>query len=492
MQDFDEAGSPHLETIARKSVKGLFALVSRTFFIQLLSIFASFILTIYLSPAAFGVFFVVSAIVVFLNYFQDIGLAASLIQKKQEPTVRELRSTFTIQQILAFGITIPVTIFASQIASFYKLDNSGLILLYALLFSFIASSLKTIPTVILERRLDFEKLIIPQIAENLAYNLCLIVFAILGYGVNSFTIAVTARSIVGLILIYWIQPWPIGIAFHGTTLKKLLSFGIPFQANSLLALVKDDLFNIYIAKVLPLTQVGYIGFAQKWAYLPLRLFMDNIIKITFPSFSRLQHDKNALRRAIEKTLFLISAFILPTAIVIIFFSPYLVNFIPKYKKWEPAILSLTFFSLSTILSSLSTPLTNILNAIGRVKVTLNFMVLWTVLTWTIAPIFIIIYGYNGVALATFIISFSSVLVFFIARIYVKFSIFKPLFASFAAALGMVVFVLLTQKIISSLPLLIIEILISFIFYLAVLYLFARSEINSTMKFVLTSIKQEKN
>src|ERR1700760_4192934 len=99
------------ETIAKKSVKGLFALVSRTFLIQLLSVAASFILSIYLSPASFGVFFVVSAIVVFLNYFQDIGLAASLIQKKQEPTVLELRSTFLLQQVLVLTVTIPAVIF---------------------------------------------------------------------------------------------------------------------------------------------------------------------------------------------------------------------------------------------------------------------------------------------------------------------------------------------------------------------------------------------
>lgn len=490
MQDFDEAGVPHFEAIARKSVKGLFALVSRTFLIQLLSVLASFILTIYLDPASFGVFFVVSAIVVFLNYFQDIGLAASLIQKKNEPTVRELRSTFTVQQILVLAVTIPVGIFAPQISSFYGLDHSGLILLYALLFSFLASSLKTIPTVLLERSLRFDRLVVPQIAENITYNVCLIVFAIAGYGVASFTIAVLARSIVGLVLIYWVQPWPIGLAFHGTTLKKLLSFGIPFQANSLLALVKDDLFNIYIAKVLPLTQVGYIGFGQKWAFLPMRLFMDNIIKITFPSFSRLQHDKEALRLGIEKTLFLISVFIFPTVVLIVLFSPNLVSYIPKYKKWEPAILSLTFFSFSTILSSLSTPLTNILNAIGKVKITLYFMVMWTVLTWTLTPLFIIWYGYNGVAIASFIISFSSVLVFFIARSSVKFSIIKPVYPAAIAAIAMVLFALFTQGFVSSFILFCVEVLLSFAFYLLVLYLLARKEIHKTVQFVMVSIKKE--
>lgn len=490
MQDLDESGVIQFEAIAKKSVKGLFALVSRTFFIQLLSVLASFILSVYLSPAAFGVFFVVSAIVVFLNYFQDIGLAASLIQKKQEPTILELRSTFFIQQLLVLTVTIPAFLFAPQIANFYKLSFDGLMLLYALLFSFVLSSLKTIPTVLLERRLNFNRLIIPQMTETAVYNICLIVFAVRGFGVESFTIAVLARSIIGLVLIYWVQPWPVGIAFSRKTIKHLLSFGIPFQANSFLALFKDDLFNVYLAKVLPLAQLGYVGFGQKWAFMPLRLFMDNIIKITFPSFSRLQHDKEALGRAIEKTLFLISVVMLPTVVLIVLFSPHLVSYIPKYKKWEPAILSLTFFSLSTILSSLSTPLTNILNAMGKVKITLYFMIMWTILTWVISPLFIIFYGYNGVALASFIISLSSVLVFFIVRNFIKFSVIKPLFPAFLAAFAMSIFVLLTQNIISSFVSMLLDIIFSCLFYLFVLYLLARSEIHRTIHFVFASIKKE--
>lgn len=490
MQDSDGSGNFQFEAIAKKSVKGIFALTSRTFLLQIFSIFASIVLSVKLTPGEFGIFFVVSAIVVFLQYFQDIGLAASLIQQKKEPSVADLRSTFFIQQLLVLGITIPVFIFAPQIASSFNLNFDGLILLYALLVSFVASSLKTIPTILLERKLNFSKLVIPDISENLIYNTCLIVFAVMGFGVKSFTIAVLARSILGLIVIYWIQPWPIGIALHKKSLKRLLSFGIPFQANSFLALFKDNLFDLYLAKVLSASQLGYVGFAQKWAYMPLRLFMDNIIKVTFPSFSRLQHDKAALSKAIEKTLFLIATLMIPAVIVIVLFSPYLVAYIPQYKKWEPAILSLTFFSLSTIMSSLSTPLTNILNAIGKVKVTLYFMVMWTILTWTITPFFIFIYGYNGVALASFIISMSSVLVFFIARSFIKFSVIKPLYPAFLAGFAMVIFTLFTQHIIGSFPLLILEVFFSCLFYVCALYLLARNEIHKTIQFVLISIKKE--
>jgi O-antigen/teichoic acid export membrane protein len=482
MENFD------LDIIAKKSVKGIFALISRTFLIQVLGIVASFVLTIYLSPASFGVFFIVSSIVVFFNYFSDIGLAASLIQKKEDPTIEELRTTFTVQQVLVLIIIIPCFIFSSQITSFFHLANAGYYLFISFLIGFLLSSLKTIPTIILERKLDFHKLVLPEIAENLVYNVLLIVMAIKGFGVNSFTVAVLARSIVGLIVMYYVQPWSVGIYFNKEIFKRLISFGVPFQVNSLLALFKDNFINIYIGKILPLTQVGYIGFAQKWAFLPLRLILDNVVRIIFPSFSRLQHDSNGLRLVIEKTLFALAFCFFPITVGFIMFSPYVIEFIPKYDKWEPAIISLAFFSLNTIFGSLTTPLTNFLNAIGKVKITLYLMVGWTTLTWILTPIFIKIFGFNGVSIASFLVAISTLVTLYWAKKYVKFSFLSPIVKQLIASIFMAVFVFGTRGIITSFPLLVVDGLLSGGFYLAILFILARKEFSSSLVFIKGALK----
>lgn len=482
MEDFD------LNLVAKKSVKSVFALVSRTFFVQVLGIVASFILTVFLSPENFGVFFIVSSVVVFLNYFSDIGLAASLIQKKEEPTKEELRTTFTIQQALVLVIIVPSFIFSREITDFFKLDSSGYFLFIAFLISFLLSSLKTIPTVILERKLDFHRLVVPQIAENLIYNVALIVLAVGGFGVVSFTIAVLLRGIVGLVLMYYIQPWAIGLHFDKNIAKRLLTFGVPFQMNSLLALFKDDFINIYIGKVLPLAQVGFVGFAQKWAFLPLRLILDNVIKIIFPSFSRLQHDKASLRIIMEKSLFIISLFIFPFSVGFIMLSPYFIEFIPRYDKWEPAILSLIFFSLNTVFGSLTTPITNFLNAIGKVKITLYLMIFWTLLTWILTPIAIYLLGFNGVAIASFLVSVSTLITLLAVRKYLQFSFIAPISKQFVAAAFMMFFIYSTQSIIVSLPLLMLDALISGLFYIMLLGLLARKELKSSISFIRSSIR----
>ena len=479
-----------LEIVAVKSIKGVFALVSRTFLIQILSVVASFILTVYLTPANYGVFFVVSSIIVFLTYFQDIGLAAALVQKKEAVTTEELRTTFTLQQIIVLCLILPTLLFSSQISAFYRLNQAGFLLFLSLLFSFFTSSLRTIPTIMMERSLNYKRLVIPEIVENLVYNIALIFFAVSGFGITTFTIAVLARSVVGLIATYIVQPWPIGISFDFKSIKKLFSFGIPYQTNTFLALFKDNLLTIYIGKVLPFTEVGYIGFAQKWAFLPLRLIMDNVIRIAFPSMSRLQHDRDALRTGIEKSLFLVSFFIFPIAVAIVEFSPFLVSFIPRYEKWQPALLALSFYALSTVFSSISTPLTNFLTAIGKVKITLYFMVFWTATTWILTPLFIFKFGYNGVAAASFLVSITSILVFIISRRYIEFSFVKPVARQLLAAIIMFVFIFFTKFIIHDFLSLTMLILVSSLLYLAVLFALAGEELVKTFKFIIISIRSK--
>jgi PST family polysaccharide transporter len=481
--------SLNVSLIAKKSVKGVAALVSRTFLIQILGIVASFVLTLYLDPASFGIFFVVSSIIVFFNYFSDIGLAAALIQKKEEPTLIEYRNVFTTQQALVLLLIIPAILLVPVISNFYSLNTEGTYLLYAFFISFFLSSLKTIPTVMLERNLQFEKLVIPQIVENLFYNAALIIFVVMGWGVQAFTIAVLLRGIVGLIATYWVQPWNVGLAFSYSTVKHLMKFGVPFQMNSILALLKDDLLAIFIAKILPLSAVGYIGFAQKWAFLPLRLVMDNVIKVTFPSYSRLQDDKEALARVVEKSLFLISLFIFPIVTGIICIAPLFIEFIPDYQKWKPAVLALSFYSLNALVASVSVPLTNFLNAIGKIKITLYIMVFLTVFTWVTTILLVKLYGYNGVAIASFLVATSGLGVVYFVKKYIAFNFFAQVYKQLLAAIGMAVFVLATQSFVTSLVSTFVLGIVAILIYGIVVFILAKDELLSTIKFITKSLKK---
>ncbi len=479
-----------IATVTKRSIHGVFALVSRTFFIQIINLAVVTVLYAVLKTSEIGVFFLVSATIAFLSYFSDIGLAAALIQKKEAITDEDLKTTFTIQQALVITVCIIALILSGFVGSIYHLERSGVMLFQALVVSFFFSSLKTIPSILLERRLRFDKLVIPQIIETIVFNIVVLICALKGYGVMSYTYAVLARGLSGLLTIYLIAPWKIGFSFSKEVAKKLLSFGIPFQSNSVLALLKDDLLILYMGTVLPLTQLGYIGFAQKWAYTPLRLIMDNMIRITFPSFSRLAHDMKSLGVAIEKSLFATVALIFPALTGLVILAPYFLLYVPKYQKWEPALFSLTFFAINAALSSISTPLTNALNAIGKVKISLYLMVFWTITTWILTPLAIIYLGFNGVAIASAVISLSVVGVVALVRRYVSFGLkdilIPPTVATFA--MGVVIY-FLSKIVISNLIWVFVMIVIGMIIYFAVMFVLGHKQLIADIKVILASLKK---
>ena len=200
--DNDLINNP-LNLIKKRAIKSIALLTGRTFILQAISFIATFLLTILLSPADFGVFFIVSAAVGFFAYFSGVGLAAALIQKKDALSNLDLKTTFTVQQILVFILFIIILLLTPFLRTWLGIGNEGVYLLWALAVSLILSSLKTIPSVLLERELHFDKLIIPQIFEAIVFNFTAVYLAWLGWGVTSFTIAVLLRGIVGLVIIYW-------------------------------------------------------------------------------------------------------------------------------------------------------------------------------------------------------------------------------------------------------------------------------------------------
>src|SRR3972149_9993873 len=206
------------EDLKRRGVLSTMSLFFQSGYSAFLGLIANLILTILLSPQVFGLYITVLSIIAFLNYFSDIGLAASLIQKK-ELTDEDVSTTFTVQQMLI--LTLITLGFGATyiIQNFYQLPTAGVYLYWALLVGFFICSLKTIPSVFLERKILFQKLVFVQVVENTVFYVAVSLFALLGWGINSFTIAVILRSLTGLVLIYSISFWRPTIGISVRSLK---------------------------------------------------------------------------------------------------------------------------------------------------------------------------------------------------------------------------------------------------------------------------------
>jgi O-antigen/teichoic acid export membrane protein len=89
-----------------------------------------------------------------------------------------------------------------------------------------------------------------------------------------------------------------------------------------------------------------------------------------------------------------------------------------------------------VFAAATTQLTNLLNAIGKIKITFKLMVMWTSLTWLLVPLLAVRYGVNGAAVGYSLVGASSIVAIFITRKFVKFSIIVSILKPMAASLVM--------------------------------------------------------
>lgn len=490
-EHLEPTGEIELDVVKKRAVKGVALLTGRTLILNLISFISQGLLWAFLDPSQFGVFLVVSATVNFLSYFADIGLGAALIQKKETPQEEDYRTVFTVQEILVSIIFIIILLLGPVLAKTHSLTHEGLILLYALGGSFLLASLKNIPSIQLERKLEFGKFIIPQVLENMVYSIAVVFFAWKGLGITSFTYAVLIRGVVGLVAIYILNPWKPGLGFNLKSFKNLIKFGIPYQLNNFLATVKDDGMVIVLGGILGTAGVGILGTAKKLAEYPLRFFMDNVTKVTFPAFSRMQDDKAELEKSLTRSIFFICALVFPSLVGLIIIFPILITVIPKYAKWSPAYIPLIFLSVNSLWAAASTQLTNFLNSVGKIKTTFKLMIMWTVLTWALVPILSIKYGVNGAAFSYLLIGSSSAVVFYIVKKYLNWSIYHSVMVPLLSSLVMgAVLIILRGVLTINVKTFMVMILAGGLTYLGVLYLvLGQSLIEDVKKIYLSILKK---
>lgn len=467
------------EQFTKKFVSGFFSLTLRRAILLAINFATINLILARILPVDYiGVFNIANSILSFFAFFSDIGLAAALIQKRQIED-KDLSTTFSIQEILAVIISLAIFLSAPYLASFYKLDLSGMWLIRILGLGFFLTSLKVIPSVLLERELRFGPLVLTEVIESVSFNSLLIILSFNHFGISAFTYASAVQSVIGVLVIYIIAPWRIKIGIHKSSVKQLISFGLPFQLNSLLALLKDRLVPLVVARMIGSTGVGYVTWAQNLAFMPLEI-MNIMSRITFPAFARLQDDREALKHSFEKSIFFISLFFYPLMLGLVSTAPSIITYVVS-SRWQNAMPLIYFFSLAAFWACMSSTSTNFLNAIGKINITLKLMVMWTILEWSLTPLLTHFYGFIGVGFASAIISFTSLIPILITKKLINISFLSQTWKPLLSALIMSVFsfFLSTNFVRNPISLLIVVLLSGFL-YLGVIVILAKKELKSTL------------
>lgn len=384
--------------VKRRAVRGFVSLAAREVVIGLLYIGTNIALSHIFSPQLYGAFFFFHFSLILYTSFTETGFAGTIIRQQSLPNQTELSTIFWVQQAVVLVLVLILALLAAPLAGGLALGASGIWTVYGLAVGFFISSLRTVPSALLERELQYRQLALVEVVQAVIFYGGTVGLALLGWGIWSFAIALIVRNCIAVTLVYLLKPWHPTFHLSRSGLRAVITFGLPYQLVTIVSQLKDSLIPVLTLLLFGAEAQAYLGWALTQAEIPSRL-AHVVGRVVFPTFSRLQKDKEAVKTALEKSLSLLfltaGAFTLGLALL----ATPLIRYVFGV-KWEPATPAFVLFSFTMLGGYITTPFIPLLSALGQVRTALLAAIGWLALSWTLGLLLAPSFGYNGIALAS--------------------------------------------------------------------------------------------
>jgi PST family polysaccharide transporter len=388
---------PDSSQIGWRARRGVMYLLLRYGGVQLTGLAANIALSRLLLPNDYGIYAITLFVLVMMTFLSDFGFGPALLQKRASVSDTDLGTVFTTQQVALGGLVVAVFLTAPWLSDLYHLGPSGVWFFRAIALGGLLASLKTVPTIVLERQLLYGRLTVIDVVEVVLFQGTAVLLAAFHYGAWSFVWAVIVSKAVGCVLCYALSGWRPLIKFSRSAFLGLWSFAAPFQLTWVTYLLRDYMIPILGGLLVPITEVGYLNWALAIASVPGQ--MAQIVgRVSFPSFSRLQSDPQRLRHAIETSIRALFLVAVPLQLALFSLAPWLISVVFT-ARWAPALFPLYLLCIHWTGANLTSPLVAALNAIGKPRTALLLNAGWTASTIGLAALLTYWIGYVGIALA---------------------------------------------------------------------------------------------
>jgi O-antigen/teichoic acid export membrane protein len=373
----DAAEAARTVALQRKAKLGVIVLGARMVLLQFTVLGGDVYLRRRLDPSDFGLFAIVQFALSFFAYFGDAGLGGALIQKKDEPTQRELSSIWLMQVLLTSVVILVIWTGAPYIVRIWPdMKPEGVWVLRALSIDLLLTGLRSAPTLLMERHLQFGRLAVLEVALNLGFYATAVACAEAGLGVMSLVYAVLTQGAAGVVFAFAMRRWRPSLVLDREVLRPIMKFGIAYQTKNLINFAAGAIAPVYGGRALGQAGLGFVNWAQNTGYFSLKL-VQIMSRVSFPLFSRLQGNQAAFARSLERSVQV-------CALGTLFFSGFGVALGPNLivtvytGKWLPA-LDLFYVYVTCIGIGFVSPLVSpALDAIGKPQIMARFSIGWTV------------------------------------------------------------------------------------------------------------------
>jgi len=365
------------------------------FFFQAL---ANIILSRTLLSGDYGLVGFANIFINFLAQFSDLGVNSAVIQRK-DLDEKALYTGFTMKLGVGLGIYL-LAIMGSGLAVLFFDNHAVVNVIKVLALNFLINSFAFLPTSLLKRGLDYKKISIANICQTIFNSSLAIILALAGFKYWSIVLANLVATLAMVVALNILKPVKIRFAFDKNIAREFMTFGSSLTFSLFIGFVIFNLDNFIIGAVRGSSELGYYMIAFNWGSIICLILGSVVNNVLFPTFSRMDGDKERIKRAYLKILEYVSFIgIMANTLLLLMSRDFLVQLLGHGSdKWLPALQSLRILAVYGIIRLLLEPVANVFMSLGLTKIILRTTAISALLEVVLLYPALKLYGLEGVAL----------------------------------------------------------------------------------------------
>jgi len=348
-----------------------------------------------LSPSDFGI----ASMIIVLGGFFDILATAGLVSATvQAATITHEQRSKLFWINLSFGAALALTCAAAAplLASFYN-EPRMLWVAPAYAATFLFTGAATQHVALLERQLRYVMVTYIELGSQLAYAVCAIVLAALGFGYLALILAAILQAVTATVSVWLATRWLPGGPRGQAEIGSFLRFGATLTLNNVVVWLAYNTEKVLLGRFWGAAALGIYERSYQLINLPVSSINAAVAGVTLASLSRLQDDPARHRSYFLKGYSILQSMAIPLTAFCAVFGDDIV-FVMLGSQWTEAVPVFRLLTPTVLFFAIVNPLQGLLLSLGLQRRSLY-------LAMVIAPLVIsavalgIPYGPNGVAFA---------------------------------------------------------------------------------------------
>jgi O-antigen/teichoic acid export membrane protein len=315
-----------------------------------------------LKPADFGLAALASVFLAFMEILLRQGFAQALIQK-QKLAPEDINTAFWTNLGIGTSLTAISWFLAPLVAIFFKQPQLTPIV-QTLSALFTIASLSNVQQALLERKFAFKAIAIRSLVGTTIGGIVGIVLAVRGFAVWSLVYQQLTAETLGAIVLWKASDWRPQWQYSIESLRSLSSFGISILGFSFLDFLNKRADDFLIGYFLGAVALGYYTIAYRILTVMTQLLIQTTSSVAMPTFSRLQEDREMLRRAFYKATQLTSLVAFPAFLGTLVLAPELIR-VAFGEKWLASVPVMQMLSLVGMLRTVAYFKGSVFMAMGK-------------------------------------------------------------------------------------------------------------------------------